>query len=79
MTDVLEVADGIYQISTDEAKIFGSLGLPRCSMLYLIADGQTALVETGPAVAVPAALDAIRQLGYDPAPAFLHHPYPYPP
>lgn len=67
MTDVLEVADGIYQISTDEAKVFGSLGLPRCSMLYLIADGQTALVETGPAVAVPAALDAIRQLGYDPA------------
>jgi len=67
MTDISKVTDGIYQISTDEAKIFGSLGLPRCSMLYLITDGQMALVETGPAVAVPAALDAIRQLGYDPA------------
>ena len=67
MTDVSEVADGIYQIETDEANTFGSLGLPRCSMIYFIANGQTALVETGPAVVASAVLEAIRQLGHDPS------------
>lgn len=67
MTDVSEVADDIYQIETDEANAYGSLGLPRCSMIYFIADRQTALVETGPAVVAPAVLDAILQLGHDPS------------
>jgi len=53
MTDVSEVADGIYQIKT------------RFSLIYLITNGQTALIETGPAVVVPTVLDAIRQLDHD--------------
>ncbi len=70
MTDVSEVADGIFQIETDEANTLGTLGLPRCSMIYFIVSivsGQTALVETGPAVVAPAVLDAIRQLGHYPS------------
>ena len=68
MTNVSEVTDGIYRIEFDDVKTAASLELFRCSTVYfIIADGQTALVETGPAVVVPAALDAIRQLGHDPS------------
>jgi hypothetical protein len=67
MTDVSEVADGIYQIETDEVSTFGTLGLPRSNTGYFIIGEQTALVETGPAVAVPAILDAICQLGHNPS------------
>ena len=66
MTDVTEIAKGIYQIQTDEAKIPGSQGLPSCSEIYFIADEQTALIETGPSVVAPAVAEAVRQLGYDP-------------
>ncbi len=58
MADISEVANGIYQIS---------MGLPRCCIIYFIANGQTALIETGLAVVAPAVLDAIRQLGHDPS------------
>ncbi|MBI4284216.1 MAG: MBL fold metallo-hydrolase [Chloroflexi bacterium] len=68
MTQVSEVADGIYQIEADKVNIPVSPDLPRSSMVYfIIGNGQTALIETGPAVVVPAVLDAIRQLGYDPS------------
>ncbi|MFC2006385.1 MBL fold metallo-hydrolase [Chloroflexota bacterium] len=64
MTVVSEVADGIYQIRMDETNPPGSM---RSSCIYIIADRQTALIETGPSVVVPAVLDAIRQLGHDPS------------
>jgi len=65
MTSVSVVADGIYQIKMDETNPPEWL---RSSGIYLIvADGQTALIETGPAVVVPGVLDAIRQLGHDPS------------
>lgn len=65
MTNVSEVADGIYQIKMDKTNPPEWL---RSSGIYLIiADGQTALIETGPAVVVPAVLDVIRQLGHDPS------------
>lgn len=66
MTDVSEVADGIYQIVTDEANSPGAQGLPRCSLLYFIPSVQV-LIETGPAVVAPAVLNAIRRLGHDPS------------
>ena len=66
MTNVAEVADGIYQIETDEAHSPGAQGLPRCSLIYFIP-GVQVLIETGPAVVAPAVLDAIRQLGHDPS------------
>lgn len=66
MTNVAEVADGIYQIETDEANSPGAQGLPRCSLIYFIPSVQV-LIETGPAVVAPAVLDAIRQLGHDPS------------
>jgi len=66
MTEVSEVADGIYQIETGKASAPGPLGLRIHSIRYFIANGQAALIDIGPAVVVPAVLDAIRQLGYDP-------------
>ncbi|MFC1943816.1 MBL fold metallo-hydrolase [Chloroflexota bacterium] len=67
MADVSEVADGIYQIEIDEVKTSGSLELFRCSLVYfIIANGQTALIETGPAVVAPVVLSTIRRLGHDP-------------
>ena len=48
MTDISEVADGIYQIKMDETN---PPEWRRSSCIYLIiANGQTALIETGPAV-----------------------------
>ena len=67
MANISEVTDGIYLVEIDEVKNSGSLGLSRCSVYFIIANGQTALIETGPAVVVPAVLDAIRQLGRDPS------------
>jgi glyoxylase-like metal-dependent hydrolase (beta-lactamase superfamily II) len=66
MTYISEVAEGIYQIDTEESQDFGTVGLPQCSTIYFVTDGGTALIDTGPAVVVPAVLDAIRQVGYDP-------------
>ncbi|MDO8687653.1 MAG: MBL fold metallo-hydrolase [Dehalococcoidales bacterium] len=66
MTNVAEVANGIYQIETDEINTPGAQGLPGISMIYFIPDGQV-LIEIGPAVVVTAVLDAIRQLGHDPS------------
>jgi glyoxylase-like metal-dependent hydrolase (beta-lactamase superfamily II) len=66
MTYISEVAEGIYQIEPEESQEFGSVGLPQCSTIYFVTDGGTALIDTGPAVVVPAVLDAISQIGYDP-------------
>lgn len=68
MPNISEVADGIYQIEIDEAKTSGTAEPLRCSTVYLIvADGQTALIETGPAVVAPVVLGTIRRLGHDPS------------
>ncbi len=66
MADVSEVADGIYRIEIHGATPPGSMGAPQCSTIYFIANGQTALIETGPAVVAPSVIDAIHQLGHDP-------------
>jgi glyoxylase-like metal-dependent hydrolase (beta-lactamase superfamily II) len=65
MTNVSEVAEGIYMIETDAAVTTGSLGLPRSSIVYFIATEPSAIIETGPTVAVPSVLEAILQLGHD--------------
>lgn len=67
MTEISLLADGIYQIQTDEATIPGSMGFPRSTLVFFIADTPATIIETGPATAVPAILGAIRQLGYDPS------------
>ena len=68
MTEVSEVAEGIYQLEVADASIPESTGLPRSSLVYFIIDHeQTALIESGPAVVIPAVLNAIRQLGHDPS------------
>ena len=67
MTHISEVADGIYQIETEEATIPGSMGFPRSTLVFLIADVPAVLVEIGPASAAQAVLNAIRRLGHDPS------------
>ena len=66
MADISEVAEGVYLIETEGSKDLGAMGLPQCSMIYFVVDGGTALIDTGPAVVVPAVIDAICQVGYDP-------------
>lgn len=66
MADISEVADGVYKIETEGAKDFGSSGLPQSSVIYFVADGGTALIDTGPAVVVPEVLDAVGDIGCDP-------------
>ncbi|MFC2035770.1 MBL fold metallo-hydrolase [Chloroflexota bacterium] len=68
MTNVSEVADGIYQIDINGVNPPVLLGPPICSMIYFITNnGQTALIETGPAKVAPIVLDVICQLGHDPS------------
>ena len=69
MPDVSEVSEGIYQIEVNGAN---TSDLPpfsrRSSIVYfLTANGQTAIIETGPAGVFPAVFEAIRQLGHKPA------------
>ena len=36
MTDISEVAHGIYQIETDDARIPGGMGFPRSSLVFFM-------------------------------------------
>ena len=51
MANVSEITEGIYQIEIDELNTSRSPGLLKISMIYFIVNnGQTALIETGPAM-----------------------------
>jgi glyoxylase-like metal-dependent hydrolase (beta-lactamase superfamily II) len=62
MTDISEVADGVFQIETDEARIPGGMGFPRSTLVFYIMGHPAALIETGPTSAATAVLDAVRKL-----------------
>ena len=68
MTEITEVAEGVYRID------FGRVISPetgnrlRCSLVFfIVSDGQTALIETSPAAVTPSLFEAIGRLGYDPS------------
>jgi len=61
VSSVVRVAEDIYQIDAQ-------LGAADRSMVsYLIAGSPAALIENGPASTIPAVLEALRQVGQDPA------------
>ena len=60
LTEVFQVADGVYQIATETTRTETS-----CS-IYFVVDQKTALIETGPASAIPAILRGVCELGYRP-------------
>lgn len=69
MDNIREVADHIYQIDTRQR-------MPHQVIVYFIRDRYPSIVETGPASAVPAILEALRYLGQEPqglAYIFLTH------
>ena len=68
MTSVSQVADGIYRIDIGQIKAAASGGYLGYSLVYfIVADGETAIVDTGPATVTPAILEAIRSIGYEPS------------
>ena len=60
MFNIIQVADKIYQIDT-------RVRVPDPILIYFIAGEQPSLVDVGPATAVPAIFEGVRELGYDPA------------
>ncbi|MBI2851361.1 MAG: MBL fold metallo-hydrolase [Chloroflexi bacterium] len=68
MTTIAQVTDGIYRIDVGPVKAAKTNDHLQYSLVYfIVSDGETAIVDAGPAVVSPAVLEAIRGLGYDPA------------
>ncbi len=67
MVSVFHVADGIWLIEPELAREFGSYGLPRSCVAYLVADRKPALIETGPGSVSDAILEGIRRANYEPS------------
>lgn len=68
MTSVSQVADGIYRIDIGPVKAAVSGGYLGYSLVYfIVSDGETAIIDIGPAAVTPAILEAIRSIGYDPS------------
>ena len=61
MSSVVRVAEDIYQIDAQLA------AADRPMISYLIAGSPAALIENGPASTIPAILEALRQVGQEPA------------
>ena len=60
MVDILQVEENIYRIDT-------GVKVPHPVFVYVIVDRGLSLVDPGPPVAVSIVLEALRQLGYEPA------------
>ncbi len=63
MSDISEVAQGVYLIATSGSLASGPAGLPTSSLIYYIAGHQPALVETGPTAGITELIDALGQIG----------------
>lgn len=67
VTTTAQVADGIYRIDTGRVNDSAGDNLQYSLVHLLVSNGETAIIDTGPAAVTPAVLEAIRGLGYDPA------------
>lgn len=68
MTSVVQVAEGVYRIDIGRVNGAATGTFIGYSNVYLIADdGETAIIDAGPAAVMPPILEAIRGLGHDPA------------
>ena len=58
---VSQVAPGIYQIDTENDPKLSA------SCVYLVADGETTVIDTGPGMVIPQLVSALRQAGHEAA------------
>ncbi len=67
MASVTQVAEGIYRIDIGLVKTRSGDYLGYSLVYFIVAGGETAIIDTSPAAVTPDILAAIRGIGYDPA------------